>query len=146
MTNIEMSTIAAAPKTLRVLGVDVAVHLDGEATNGQYTAYRMTVPPQVGPPPHRHDAFDEAFVVLSGTVELFAGGRSQVVGPGESAFVPRGVVHTFRNVGEGSAVLMGVATPSGHEAFFLNADSLEGPLTPEAATALCARHGIELVL
>lgn len=137
--------IVTDPSTLSVLGTEVQVFLDAAQTGGQYTAYRCVVPPNVGPPPHRHDGFDEAFYVLQGTFEILSGTETHRLEAGAYVFVPRGVVHTFRNVGEGPAIFLGTATPAGHEGFFEDADSLEGPLTPEVAVALCARHGIELV-
>jgi len=130
----------------RVLGVAVDVYLTGDDTNGQYTAYRCTVPPQAGPPPHHHDTFDEAFYVVSGTVEIQIGSETQIAGPGTYVFIPRGTPHTFRNVGANDAQFLGTATPAGHEAFFEEAEFLAdaGPLTIPDAIALCRRHGIEI--
>ncbi len=138
-------TLNPTPAPLNAFGVEVRVLLDGAQTNGQYTAYRCDVPPNAGPPPHRHKSFDEAFVVLEGTFELLCGNETHRVGPGASVFVPRGVPHTFRNVGDAPASFLGTATPAGHEAFFHDADAMTEPLTPESAVALCARHGIEIV-
>ncbi|RYG36472.1 cupin domain-containing protein [bacterium] len=139
------STPGARPKS--VLGVDVDVYLDSSMTGGQYATYRCTVPPNVGPPPHRHDGFDEAFYVLDGEFEILFGEETRTVGPGTYFFVPRGLVHTFRNVGETTASFLGTASPGGHEAFFVETDALgaEGPLSMEAAIGVCERHGIELV-
>ena len=83
--------------------------------------------------------------MLEGTFEVLCGDETHRIGPGTSVFVPRGVPHTFRNIGDGPAVFLGTATPAGHEAFFLDADALTEPLTVEAAVALCERHGIEIV-
>lgn len=131
----------------QVLGVAVDVLADSSQTGGQYTAYRCTVPPQVGPPPHRHDGFDEAFYVVSGSFELLVGDTSHTAGPGSFVFIPRGEVHTFRNVGESEGQFLGTATPGGHEMFFEDADRLSasGALTLEAVLEICARNGIEVV-
>ncbi len=131
-----------------VLGVFVDVTLDGVATGGLYTAYVLNVPPQAGPPPHRHDAFDEAFYVVSGAVEVVLGDAALAAGPGTHVFIPRGVVHAFRNVGVETATMLGTATPSGHEQFFEEADRLaaEGRMSMEDVLGLCARNGIEVVL
>lgn len=137
--------VVSSPEVLPVLGTEVEVFLGTPQTGGQYTAYRCVVPPAGGPPPHRHD-FDEAFFVLEGTFEILCGTEVHRAGPGTYVFAPRGEVHTFKNVGDGPAAFLGTATPSGHEAFFEEAARLEGPLDVPTVVALCARHGIELVL
>lgn len=140
------SCVVANPAPLSVLGTQVEVFLDTVRTGGQYTAYRCVVPPAGGPPPHRHEAFDEAFFVLEGTFEILCGTETHRAGAGSYVFVPRGVPHTFRNVGEAPAAFLGTATPAGHEAFFEEADRMEGPLDVPDVLALCERHGIEILV
>ena len=41
-----------------------------------------------------------------------------VVGPGGSAFMPRGSIHTFKNVGDQALRLLIITTPAGMEKFF----------------------------
>lgn len=131
----------------QVLGVAVDILADSATTGGQYTAYRCTVPPQVGPPPHRHESFDEAFYVVAGTFELLVGTDTHMAEAGSFVFIPRGVVHTFRNAGDSDAQFLGTATPGGHETFFEDADNLvkNGPLTLEGVLEVCQRNGIEVV-
>lgn len=145
MTTSTTPCFVSSPATLPVFGTDVQVFLGAEQTGGQYTAYICTVPPAGGPPPHRHD-FDEAFYVLEGTFEILCGTEVHVATPGTCAFVPRGVPHTFKNVGDGPATFHGLATPGGHEAFFEDAACVEGPLDVATAIAICQRNGIELLL
>ena len=45
-------------------------------------------------PPHAHK--DQWGTVLEGQVEFTVGGETRTVGPGESYFVPGGVVHSAR--------------------------------------------------
>jgi Cupin domain len=40
------------------------------------------------------------------------------VGPGGAAFMPRGIVHTFKNVGDQPCRMLIMTTPSGFEKFF----------------------------
>lgn len=131
---------------LQVLGVAVEVLADSALTGGQYTAYRCTVPPQVGPPPHRHDGFDEAFYVVAGVFEILVGSETHIAEAGSFAYIPRGVVHTFRNVGEMEGQFIGTATPGGHERFFEDADALArgGEFSVEDVLRVCAVNGIEV--
>jgi uncharacterized cupin superfamily protein len=56
--------------------------------------------------------------VLEGRVAFLADGQWRESGPGDSAFMPRGVVHTFKNVGDQPSRMLITATPSGFERFF----------------------------
>jgi mannose-6-phosphate isomerase-like protein (cupin superfamily) len=46
-----------------------------------------------------HDA-DELFLLLEGDVELEVGDRRWCPAPGQEVLIPKGVVHTVRNVGQ----------------------------------------------
>ena len=46
------------------------------------------------PPLHVHHTHHEGFLVLSGEVSLFLGGRELALRPGEFVLAPRGVPHT----------------------------------------------------
>ena len=69
------------------------------------------------PPIHVHADEDEAFHVIEGEITFVAGGRETRVGPGGSAFLPRGVAHGFR-VETGTARAVVVMTPGGLEQAF----------------------------
>lgn len=71
-----------------------------------------------GPPRHVHEAEDEVFVVLSGRCEFWLAGKSFIRGPGEAAFIPRGVEHTFRIPGTEPCRHLVILTPGGFENFF----------------------------
>jgi len=77
-----------------------------------------------GPPRHIHANEDETFVMLSGTCKVWIAGKETNVGPGESAFVPRGTDHTFKVIGDEPSRHLVILTPGGFEGFF--ADMAEG--------------------
>jgi quercetin dioxygenase-like cupin family protein len=87
-------------RALRAFGDEIVIHLDGQDTDGTLTMWTGTLPRDGGPPPHYHLNEDEAFRVLEGQVAFLVNGEWREVGPGGSAFMPRGVVHTFKNVGD----------------------------------------------
>lgn len=70
------------------------------------------VDPGGGVPPHIHPAIEERFEVLSGRMEFLAGRKWTAAGPGESATVPPGVRHAYRNRGDEPAHAVCHATPA----------------------------------
>ncbi len=67
-------------------------------SDGAYVEMEFVLPSGcVPPPPHVHPAQVEDYEVLAGTFELVVDGRWRTLAPGESASVPVGVLHTFRN-------------------------------------------------
>ena len=123
----------AAP-ALHAFGEEVTIHLDGERTGGKLTMWTEIPPPGGGPPPHYHVNEDEAFRVLEGQVAFFSDGEWREVGPGGAAYMPRGVVHTFKNVGNQPSRMLISTTPSGFEKFFARcADEFAEPSGPDMA-------------
>lgn len=83
-----------------------------ETTAGSLDMFRMTVRPTGRMPvPHYHDSWDEAVYGLSGTVHFTVNGKSVPIGPGDTLFIKRGVVHGFDNVTDEPAVCLCILTP-----------------------------------
>lgn len=51
----------------------------------------------LAPPPHVHPSQVESYEVIEGSLDVVIDGRWVTLGPGESASVPVGASHTFRN-------------------------------------------------
>ena len=90
----------------------------GEESGGTMFALDCLVGPGGGPPPHRHLAEDELFVITAGSVTFTAGGETRAVGAGESVFVPRGTAHSYTTDGPDPARMIAVYTPAGMEGWF----------------------------
>ena len=88
-----------------------------EATGGQLSVFRTTLPQGFSPPRHVHTREDEVFVVLEGDASFEIDGLRVSAGPGTSVFMPRGVPHSFL-VESDVAVMLGVMTPGGFEQLF----------------------------
>jgi quercetin dioxygenase-like cupin family protein len=132
-------------RVLRAFGEQVIVHLDGKRTSGKLTMWTNITPPGGGPPPHYHLNEDETFHVLEGRVAFLVDGQWREVSPGASAFMPRGVVHTFNNVGDQPSRMLITATPSGFENFFARcAEEFAKSAKPDMARIVefGAEHGI----
>ena len=67
-------------------------------TGGEYVEMEFVLPAGcVPPPPHVHPDQVEEYKVLEGAFEVMVDGQWSALAPGESASVPRGALHTFRN-------------------------------------------------
>ena len=72
-----------------------------------------------GPPPHVHPNSTESFEVLEGSLDVFKDGAWATLRPGETASVPAGAPHTFRNDGDELAkILIRFRPPGRSEEFF----------------------------
>ena len=135
-------------RVLRAFGEEVIILLDGEQTGGRQTMWLETTPPEGGPPLHFHINDDETFHVLEGQVAFFQNSKWYEVGPGGSAFVPRGQMHTFKNVGEGNSRMLLSTSPAGFDVFFSRcAEEWARPGGPDMSRVfqIAAEHGIHFV-
>ena len=101
-----------------------------------------------GPPQHYHLNEDETFHVLEGRVAFFLNGEWREIGPGGAAFMPRGVVHTFKNVGDQPSRMLLTTMPSGFEEFFARcAAEFARPGGPDMARIIeiGVEHGIHFL-
>jgi len=102
-------------------------------------AMKGTIPPGGFVPIHRHPDF-EAFLVLSGNVEVFSGKDKKprwiTAGPGEFIQVPSNAIHGFRNRSSEPTVQL-ITTTSKLGRFFqeigrsMSRGSIETPPTPD---------------
>ena len=92
------------------------------APEGEMAVWETIVAPEAGPPLHIHYAEDETFYVLGGIFSITVGERSIVASPGATMFLPRGIPHTFRNIGGTVGRILCMATPGGFEEFFLEVE------------------------
>jgi len=115
-----------------VVGLELTILLDGEHTGGTLAMWSEITPPGGGPPPHYHLNEDEILHVIEGRVAFFLNGEWNEAGPGGTAFLPRGIVHTFKNVGDQPSRMLNMTMPSGFERFFARcADEFAKPDGPD---------------
>ena len=108
-------------RSIWLLGMLITFKAVSEETGGEYSLYELTVPPQLGAPPHIHHRETEAYYVLDGEVEFLKGERTVRAGVGQFVHVPKGMVHAFTNAGQESARFLGIVTPGGlHEKLLSN--------------------------
>jgi mannose-6-phosphate isomerase-like protein (cupin superfamily) len=133
-------------QVLSVVGLQIVMDVTAEQTGGAYVVADTTAPPQIGPPPHVHEREDEAFFVLEGTFEILLGDRTIRASAGEHVFGPRGVAHTFRNVGSGPGRILIIINPAGFERCLEELGQLPpGPPDIANVTAICAKYGCKIL-
>ena len=88
-------------------------------TTGDYDMMMAETPPGVaGPPPHLHNSYKEAFLIVEGEMEFLVNGHVQVLKSGESIDIPPGTVHTFGNKSEFPCKWVNIHSPKGFRDFF----------------------------
>jgi mannose-6-phosphate isomerase-like protein (cupin superfamily) len=117
-SNMEILLHQAQGNAFWVLGDLYIFKVTGKQTNGAYTIIEQTIHPQGGPPPHIHHMEDEAFYILEGRFSFLCGDKQSVFEAGSFINIPRGTLHTFKNVDEQPGRLLVVISPSGLEEFF----------------------------
>jgi len=144
---------AGEGETLWVLGVFATLKVQ----SNDVSFYEGIVPPEAGPPSNVHHQQDEAYYVLEGTFSFLSGDETINTGPGSFVWIPRGTVHTFKNIGESTGKLLFSSTfPGSHERFFrevgVPVDDIatfeppEGPPDMEKVLASAERNDIHFVL
>lgn len=133
---------------LHAYGDVLSVLLSGEQTGNTLTVMFDVTPPGGGPPPHVHHRDDEFFLVVEGRISYFAEGQWTEVGVGGAVYLPQGVVHCYRNVGETPSKHWILTTPSGFEHFFAaSAAEFASPDGPnmQRIVELNREYGLEVV-
>jgi quercetin dioxygenase-like cupin family protein len=103
---------------LKAFGLDMKVLLTTEATGGAISVLIAWHKPGEGPPDHVHFNQEETFYIVEGSYELTVDGQTSVVGPGTIVFIPRNVVHRFKNVGSTTACMLDWSLPGGQDHYF----------------------------
>ncbi|MBL4646850.1 MAG: cupin [Hyphomicrobiales bacterium] len=82
------------------------------ATNAnQLTVIDVTLNPGKGHDFHKHPDQEEVIYVISGSVEQWVDQEMRILGPGDSAFLPAGMVHASFNNGDSDAKVLAILGP-----------------------------------
>lgn len=151
MTEHQVQGAHVAPgegEALWIGGERIAFKLRGADTAGAVALLEDTVQPGYGPPPHIHLHENEVFYVLAGDFTFTVDDQTIAAPVGTVATVPRGVLHTFQNVGSEPGKLLAVVWPAvAFEGFVDEVGTAEPPTGPpdiEKLLQAAARHGISV--
>ena len=119
---------------------------DKHETAGSLDMFEMIVPPDGQMPVgHYHRDWDETVYGLSRTVTFIVDNTSYAIGPGDTLFIRRSVVHGFNNRSGAAAKCLVVLTPGvlGPE-YFRELAALVAAGPPDASTVreIMLRHGL----
>jgi quercetin dioxygenase-like cupin family protein len=118
-----------------VVGDLYTVKASGDDTGGAFTLIEVMVPPQSGPPPHRHSREDEAFYIVEGEFQVNLDEQRLTAGPGDWVTLAKGTLHHFKNTGSKPGKILILATPPGLDRFFLEAGREASDKSPEFGAA-----------
>jgi quercetin dioxygenase-like cupin family protein len=129
--------------TLKIVGAD---------TSGAFAVLEEITPPQGGIPPHIHSREDETFYVLEGELEFRVSDRTILATAGSIIYGPRGILHTFKNVGTTPSRMLVLVTPAGLEKMFEEVGEQvtdpssppEGPPDIDRLVAVNRKYGVEI--
>jgi quercetin dioxygenase-like cupin family protein len=119
-----------------------------EQTGGALTVWESGAQPGEGPPLHVHVREDEFMYVLDGRLRFRLADDMSEAPAGSFVFIPKGLPHTWQNVGEEPARILFVFTPAaaGMERFFERAAELpDDTRMAEAFQSFSGDAGMEIV-
>ena len=151
-TSISPQSPTARGQQRWFFGMLAEVKASGADTGGQYSRGEITAPAGFQAPLHVHYREDEGFYVLEGSVTIHVGEETVELGPGQHAYAPRDIPHTF-TIGPDGARMLWVLAPSGFEDFIEEVSVPAAQPTvppasvvpPEDAAEIVLRHGMELL-
>src|SRR5260370_27868677 len=94
-------------------GRSIVLKLRCDESDGSIMMFEATVPVGTKSTLHLHHDSDEVAYVLSGEITFLIGDDVTVGGPGASAFMPRGVRHTWKSTGAHAGRVLFLYTPAG---------------------------------
>jgi quercetin dioxygenase-like cupin family protein len=136
-TEISFRTQAAPP--LRVMGERITPQVDRALGAAAFEVFEVESCEGSGPPPHGHP-WAEGYVVLEGQLAVvdWSGGieepSEQILGPGGSAYIPGGVVHSFQARSERCRFT--VISTRGAHAFFSDMEETLAGATDDIETVI----------
>jgi quercetin dioxygenase-like cupin family protein len=123
-----------------------------KSTGGTLSLVEALAAPGTTPPWHVHHHDDEMFYILEGSFLFKCGDERFEGGPGTFVFLPRGIPHSFKVVGETVARFLVLGTPAGVDQYFVDAGTpaLEEGLRPQPIdfqklAAISAQYGMEIL-
>ncbi len=131
----------AEVRPLNVVGEQIRVLSAGGET-GSFEVFLQEGEPGIGPPPHFH-AWDEAYFILEGELDVQIGGDHRTMKAGELAFIPAGLVHCYRN--RSRARFISFTSKEGASQFLAAMDREIGlPIDLGKAVEVAGRNGVHV--
>lgn len=134
---------------LLIMGGRFSCKVSSKDTDGDLLIYDTVRHEKGGPAFHVHHRQDEWFYVIKGTFLVKVADDTFTISPGDSAFAPRTVPHTFAKISEGEGQMLVLFQPAGLMEDFFKEMSKLGPAIPknqdQTLQKLWRTHGMEIV-
>jgi quercetin dioxygenase-like cupin family protein len=132
-------------RVIRAFGQEAHVLVSSEETGNAFCILRITASPANLTPPHLHRATDETFLIESGEVEVNVGGQLLRGRRGDVIYLPKGIPHAPRVLGNDDLTVVVVCVPGGFDRFFATCAEEFKKGEPELPllVKLAAEYGIE---
>ena len=111
-------------KSFWLFGHIITMKITGAETGGKYAVLDVDIPPNNGPPLHKHFGEDEGFYIAEGAFSFLYMDKEIKATKGMFLYVEKGKFHTYKNVSNIPGKLITVVTPAGFEHFFEEAGML----------------------
>ncbi len=98
-----------------LLGDFYAIKTTSKQTGGAYSITEIESFPGNGPPPHIHHKEDECIYIVEGAFTAILGDRVFDVADGDFIRIPKGTMHTYKNVGAIPGKILVILSPGGFE-------------------------------
>jgi mannose-6-phosphate isomerase-like protein (cupin superfamily) len=126
-------------------GAPTLVKARAEATGGLLEVFEQVAAVGSDPPLHIHHECAESLFVIEGDLRFELGDEAAEVSAGGFVFVPKGVPHTYRNIGSAEGRIVFWFTPAGRMADYFAELAATPDLDDRKLDDIAQRHGVEIV-
>jgi quercetin dioxygenase-like cupin family protein len=105
-------------RVIRAFGQVAHVLVSSEQTGDAFCLLRIVASPGNVTPPHVHRATDETFLIESGEIEVNRGGEVLRGRSGDVIYLPKGIPHAPRTLGNDGVTIVVLCVPGGFDRFF----------------------------
>jgi quercetin dioxygenase-like cupin family protein len=132
-------------RVIRAFGQEAHVLVSSEQTGDAFCVLRVSASPGNATPPHLHHATDETFLIERGEIEINLGGQLLRGRRGDVIYLPKGIPHAPRVIGNDDLTAVVVCVPGGFDRFFAACAEEFKNGEPELPllVKLAAEYGIE---
>ena len=116
-------------------------------TNEVFSVIELVTEPRQGVATHVHQYEDELVYIIDGEIEVMLGEQKMNAGAGIMALLPRGIPHSFRNVGNRPSRILDVILPGKFDNYFVELGKLyrAGEPSSEQMDKLAQQYGVKYV-
>jgi mannose-6-phosphate isomerase-like protein (cupin superfamily) len=139
---------AGAGRAVRgAAGAATVMKVDGLETSDLLSAFEQVAPAGSGPPLHIHHDCAETLYVLTGEFRFEIGSELATAPASTFIFIPKGVPHTYTNVGTADGRILFWFNPAARMAGYFEelAQFRSERPTDQKLDDIASRHGVEIV-